>query len=259
MQTNSKTIVFIHGMFVTPLCWQAWLGFFGQQGYRCHAPAYPAHDGPAEALRQKHPNSALAQLTLAQVVEHYAAFIQTLPEKPILVGHSMGGLIVQILVARQLAQAGVLIDGAPPVGVFTPKFSFLKSNFPMINPFISTTTPYLMPFEHFQYTFVHTLPLSEQQAAYQEYLVPESRGVARGALTAIAKIDFGRPHVPLLFIAGELDQIVPASLNQSNLAAYKDAGSKRSFKQFDGRTHFILGQKNWQEVAGFVAQWLKTG
>ena len=253
----SKTIVFIHGMFVTPACWDAWTAYYQAKGYHCLAPAWPGRDQPVETLRKNHPDPQLGKLTLAEVVEHYARIIVGLDEKPILIGHSMGGLVVQLLLQRNLAVAGIAIDSAPPLGVITTKWSFIKSNWPLINPFVSKYQPYYMPFEHFQYTFVHTMPLAEQRAAYDALVVPESRQVAQGTLSAAARIDFERPHAPLLLIAGEEDHIIPASLTRANHRKYHaSAPAITEYAEFAGRTHFIIGQENWQGVAEYISFWL---
>jgi pimeloyl-ACP methyl ester carboxylesterase len=251
-----NTIVFIHGMFMTPLCWEHWIDRYQSKGYRCIAPAWPGRDKPIEVLRASHPNPALGMLTLSQVVEDLAIQIKSLPEKPLLVGHSMGGLIVQLLLQRDLAIAGVAIDSAPPAGVFTTKWSFLKANWPMINPFIPSNQPRNMSFEDFQYAFVNSLPPVEQKVAYDRYVVPESRKIPRESLTATARIDFKRPHPPLLLIAGSDDHIIPAALNRTNFARYRNPASVTEYKEFPGRVHFIIGQKNWEEVADYVAAWL---
>jgi alpha-beta hydrolase superfamily lysophospholipase len=253
---KSKTVVFIHGMYMTPLCWEKWVDYFQSRGYRSLAPAWPGRDQPIEALRRSGPDSPLSQLTLSDILDHLTQIIQTLNEKPVLIGHSMGGLVVQLLVHRDLAAAGVAIDSAPPQGVFTPAWSFLKSNWPHINPFVPQNQPVQMSLERFQYAFVNTLPLAEQQAAHQRYVVPESRRVPAQSLTGVAHIDFTRPHAPLLLIAGSADHIIPAALNRSNYARYRRSPSVTDFKEFAGRTHFIIGQANWEEVADSVLQWL---
>lgn len=253
---KSKTIVFIHGMYMTPLCWEGWISHFQAKGYQCTAPAWPGRDKPVDVLRKNQPDSQLGQLTLRAVIEHLVTLIQALDEKPTIVGHSMGGLIVQLLLGRGLAAAAIAIDSAPPQGVFTAKWSFLKSNFPHINPLAPQGQPVQMSFERFQYTFVNTLPLEEQRAAYEKYVVPESRRVPAESLTGVAHIDFKKPHPPLLLIAGSADNIIPASLNKSNHAKYQGSASITDFKEFPGRTHFIIGQKNWEEVADYVAAWL---
>jgi pimeloyl-ACP methyl ester carboxylesterase len=207
-------------------------------------------------LKKKHPDPQLGRLTLAEVVEHHVNALRALDEKPVLIGHSMGGLITQILVQRGLAAAGVAIDSGPPLGVLATQWSFYKANLPVINPLISGHEPYYMPFEAFQEAFVNGMPLAEQRAAYDNQAVPESRLVGRGALSGIARIDFKKPHPPLLFIAGSADTIIPASLNKSNYEKYKASPSVTDFKEFPGRTHFLIGQQGWEEIADFVLDWL---
>src|SRR3989304_8979419 len=131
---KTKTIVLIHGMFMNNLCWENWIPRYQAKGYRVLAPTWPGRDQPVETLRENRPDPALAKLKLSDVVEHMTGVIQSLDEKPALIGHSMGGLVVQLLLQRDLAVAGAAIDPAPPLGVFTSKWSFFKSNFPAINP-----------------------------------------------------------------------------------------------------------------------------
>jgi pimeloyl-ACP methyl ester carboxylesterase len=256
IEMKFKTIVFLHGMFMTPLCWEQWVNHFQAKGYKCIAPAWPGRDKPIDSLRKNHPDPQVGRLTLSDVIEHLANTIKKLDEKPILIGHSMGGLIVQILLQKNLATAGVAIDSAPPAGVFTTKWSFLKSNWPMITPFVSRHEPRHMSFEDFQYAFVNTFPLAEQQAVYERYVVPESRMVPRESLGGIAKIDFKKQHAPLLLIAGSNDNIIPPSLNKANYEKYRQSFSVTDFKEFAGRTHFIIGQTGWEEVADYVLTWL---
>ena len=85
-------------------------------------------------------------------------------------------------------------------------------------------------------------------------MVPESRRVPRDSLTA--KVDFKKPHPPLLLVAGLADNSIPASLNESNYAKSRLSPLSPRLQEFAGRTHFIIGQKNWQEVAGPVLAWL---
>jgi pimeloyl-ACP methyl ester carboxylesterase len=255
---RSKTIVFIHGLFFTSASWEPWIRRYEAKGYRCLAPEYPSRDHPVETLRKNHPDPVLGRLTLSEVVEGYANAIKALGEKPIIIGHSLGGLIVQLLLQRDMAVAGVAIDSAPPKGVFVPAWSFIRSNWPVINPFASKTEPLLMSFEHFQYAFVNTLPLAEQRAIYDTCVVPESRTAALGALSDVAKVDFARPRPPLLFIAGGNDHIIPPALNKANFDKYRGMPGVNvtDFKEFAGRTHYIIGQKGWEEVADYTLVWL---
>ena len=252
---KTKTIVLIHGMFMNALCWEKWIPYYESKGYKCIAPSWPRRDKPVEELRKAHPDPELAKLKLNHVVDHFADIIKGLDEKPAIIGHSMGGLVVQLLLQRDVAFAGVAIDPAPPAGVFSMEWSFIKSNSPAINPFL-LGQPVMMTFEHFQYAFANTLHLDEQRIAYDRYLVSESRGVPTSSLGAAGKVDFNRPRRPLLITAGEKDHIIPASLNRSNYKKYRGT-FVTDFKEFAGRDHFLIGSRGWEEVADYCLTWLE--
>lgn len=251
-----REIVFVHGMFMNPRSWDAWSGLFAARGHRCHAPAWPFHDGDPAALRAA-PPAGLGRLTLGEVVASIAGVVEALPARPVVVGHSMGGLVAQRLVARGLVAAAVCIDSAAPRGVTSLSWSFLRSNLPVVNPFAGDA-PFAMSPEHFRYTFCNTASLDEARAVHAAFVVPESRNVARGSTGPDGAVDLAKPHAPLLFVAGERDHIVPAALNRKNHAAYTDAASRRDLREFPGRTHWICGQAGWEEVATFVAEWIEA-
>src|SRR5512142_1223747 len=213
---KTRHIVFIHGMFMTPLCWENWIAYYQPKGYTCSAPAWPGRDQPIDVQRQKHPDPELGRLDLKAVVDCMETAVRSVGDNPVLIGHSMGGLVVQLLLQKALGSAGVAIDPAPPQGVLTTAWSYIRSNFTSINPLVARTHPVEMSFERFQYAFVNTLPLDQQRLAYDRYVVPESRGVPWQSLSSVARIDFKKPHAPLLITAGERDHIIPASLNRSN-------------------------------------------
>jgi len=252
--SKTKTIVFIHGLFQNPDGWNEWKKYFEAKGYTCYAPAYPYHEGNPENLR-KNINSKLGTLTFGEVIDSLANFIDRLPEKPILIGHSMGGLAVQKLIAMNKGVAGVCVDAAPPKGIFSFKWSFLKANIPTISPFKGNSAC-LPSVKWFHYAFCNTMTMEETQVEYNRFVVPESRNIPRSSTKKDGYIDFKKPHNPLLFIAGEKDHIIPSSLNKKNFDAYKDTNSKKEFKEFPGRTHYICGQKDWQEVADYIYGWI---
>ncbi|MCC5815222.1 MAG: alpha/beta fold hydrolase [Leptospira sp.] len=254
---NTKTIVLIHGMYLTPKSWQPFKEYFEKKGYKVHAPAWPLHDRDPKVMREAHPEEALAQLTLDEVVEHYRTYLSSLKEKPILVGHSMGGLISQILLSENRASAAIAISSAPTKGLISLKYSFLKSNWGAISPFASLDEPIFLNLEQFQYGFVNGLEESFQKNAYEMYSVPESRKVGKGPTTDIASINFKERKMPLYFIAGENDRTIPASLNYSNFQKYEDAKAITSFRLFPKRNHFIVGAPGWEEIADSIDNWIK--
>lgn len=253
---NSKTVLFVTGNFVSHLGWTVWQKYFEEQGYTTLAPAWPFKEGTAAELRQKHPDQNIASLRLSQVVDYFENIIKTLPEKPIIVGHSMGGLITQILVQRGLAEAAVAIHSVPPQGVITTKFSFFKATWGPLGFFTSPNKTFLMSFPQWQYAFTNGMPLEEQQKAYDENVIPESKRISRDGLSSAAKIDFKKAHAPLLFVAGSTDNIMPASLNYSNYKKYKNEQSITDFKEFEGNNHFVLGLSNWKNTADYILNWL---
>jgi pimeloyl-ACP methyl ester carboxylesterase len=252
---NSKTIVLIHGLFMNAKSWQPWKVYFEKAGYNVVVPEYPFHSGEPADLRKQLPEG-LRKLDLTAVIAYLEGEIKKLPEKPILVGHSIGGLLVQILINKGLGERGVSIDPAPPKGVFTIKWSFLKANLPTINPFKGNSV-FLPSVKWFHYAFCNTLTMAETQKIYDTYLVPEARNIPRETTKKAGKIDFAKPHAPLLIIAGEKDNIIPPSLNKKNWSKYSDKGSVTDFKEFPGRSHILCLQPGWEEIADYVLGWIR--
>lgn len=256
---KTKNILFVTGAFVTHHCWDEWRVYFEARGYSTLAPAWPFKDAPAAELRARQPHDIdLARLTLAELVDHFADIAKSFPEKPIIIGHSLGGLITQILLNRDLAAAAVAIHSVPPQGIIPYEFSFLKSTWGALGLFTSLDETYLMPFDTWQYAFVNEMPLDEQQKAYDLLTSPESKRVARGGLTSAAAVDFDKPHAPLLLTSGSLDNIIPAHLNNRNFERYKKNGSILEYKEFPGRNHHVLAQAGWESDADYVLDWIKN-
>ncbi|MBO2012202.1 alpha/beta hydrolase [Siccationidurans soli] len=115
--SSSPAIVFITGAVVTSASWDNWKTFFEGEGYTCYAPNWPHKEAPAAELRHQHPHSPIAQNGLEDVLQVYTDFIAQLSTKPIVIGHSFGGLIVQLLLQQNAVVAGVAIESAPPLGV----------------------------------------------------------------------------------------------------------------------------------------------
>jgi len=256
-QIHSKTIVFVTGAFVSNSCWDEWRKYFEAKGYKTLAPAWPHKEGSAASLRALQPrDTALAALTIKEVIDYYADIVKKCPEKPIVIGHSFGGLITQVLVNRDLAAAGIAIHPAPTKGVLPYERSFVRGGIGSLGILTSQKTTYLMSFKRWQYAFANGLPLSEQRAFYDQLIIPESKTVARGALSDEAKVDYAKMHAPLLITAGNYDHIIPAHLNYRNFKKYKANGSVLEYKEFTGRNHMVLGISTWKEDADYIDQWI---
>ena len=255
--TPSKTIVFITGAFVSHCCWDEWRNYFEGNGYKTVAAPWPNKDAGAEELRNRHPDAAIAANRLAALTDYYSNVVEQLPEKPILIGHSIGGLLVQLLLQRELAAAGVAIHSVPPQGVMTFKWSFLKAGWGALGFFTSAKKSYLMSFKQWQYAFTNGMPCEEQKQSYYRLAIPESKRIVRDTISKAARIDFKKPHAPLLLTAGSTDHTIPPSLNYSNYKKYGKDGSVTDYKEFNGRNHFVLGQSTWKEDAEFILNWIQ--
>src|SRR5688572_24163934 len=252
----TDTIVLIHGNFVTRRTWEPWVARYSARGYKVVSIAYPGRDKPVKTLKANRKDPFLRTLDIQATIDHHVRQIRALGEKPIIIGHSFGGLLTQLMVQRDLAAAAVVIDSVPPPGVLAREWSFFRGTWPVLNPFAGSR-PYYMSFKHYQYAFGNDQTLAEQRAGYDLDIVPESRRLSRGALFLAAKVDFKRPHAPLLFIAGEKDRLMPASLNRANYERYRRKSSSLvEFKEFAGRGHYsIIGGEGWEDVADYALDW----
>ena len=251
---QSKSVILVHGMFVNNTSWSEWKSYLEGKGYIVYTPANPGHEGyPAELRERIHPR--LVQTGFEDVVMNIVKLIDTLPEKPIVIGHSMAGLVIQKLIQLDKAVAGISIDGAPPKNVIPP-LSTVKIVWPAVNLF-KGNSHYLGSRQWYRKAFFNTLSEAESNKAYDDIAVPESRKIGKDTLfKTFSNVDFKKPHAPLLFIAGERDTIFPPTLTQKIAGKYADKNSIVDYKMFPGRSHFLCGEKGWQEIADYILNWV---
>lgn len=258
---NSRPpIVLIHGLWMTALCWEHWVERYQRRGFEVIARSWPGLEGDIAALR-KDP-SGLDHLGIQEIVDFYTGVIGGLDRKPIIMGHSFGALITQILLDDGLGIAGVSIDSAPVKGVLRLPWSALRSAFPGLkNPANRHRAVTLTP-EEFHYAFTNTASDEESRAAYERYAVPgPGRPLFQAAFAnfnphAASKIDFHNDdRAPLLVIAGGADHVSPPSINRTIAKLQHRSKAITAYKEFSGRSHFILGQPGWEEVADFALEW----
>lgn len=250
-----KDIIFVHGMFQNPRSWDKWVGYFSERGYNCLTPAWPMHEGEPELLRDN-PPAELGQLRLDEVISEIE-ILALKHDNPIMIGHSVGGLIVQLMVNREVAGMGVAIDSVAPNAMMDLDWSFLKNAAIITNP-LKGNDPIYMDIEMFQDAFANTLSDEAALGAFTQTAIHDSRNVLRDCLGSAGHVNLDSPHVPLLLIAGEKDEIIPASLTEKNYKAYTDQNSVLGFKEFPERSHYICGEPGWEEVADYVYNWLQA-
>jgi pimeloyl-ACP methyl ester carboxylesterase len=250
-------IVLIHGAWVSPACWDSFKARYEARGYEVLAPPWPFDDRPIAELRAD-PDPRLAHSGIPEIVDHYASIIRGLPEPPILIGHSFGGLFVQILVDRGLGAAGVAINPAPPRGV-APGPTAFHANLPALLAPFGWARVLTMPFGRFRKTFLNTLGEDEARAVYDAHVIPTAgRMFWDGLFTRGASVTWRNPaRPPLLLITGTLDRTVGAGMNRQNFSNYRNAPSRTDFHEFPGRSHWIIAEPGWEEVADFAIEWVE--
>ena len=258
----NKHMVFVHGAWLTSLSWENLIAYFEQRGYTCSAPEWPYRDKSIAELRASTPPE-LAQVGVKELVDHYEGIVRQLPEAPILMGHSFGGLIVQQLLDRGMGSAGVALDAVAPEGVLAVDWTVLKANANVLFRWMNWEKVLTMSFPEFQYAFVNTFPEEEQRRYFERYVVPETgRIFFQAAFAALdpqhaLRVDFAnKERAPLLLAAGEFDHLVPAHVIKSNYEHHKQSSARTDFHEFPGRSHLLVAGDGWEEVAGFVANWL---
>ena len=255
------TIVLIHGFWVTPRSWEKWVERYEGRGYRVLAPAYPGLEVEVEALRED--PSPIEALTIPAIIEHYEGIIGEFDSPPIIIGHSAGGLFTQILLDRGYGAAGVAIDSVPAEGVKVVPVSQIRALFPILRQPSSRHEAVGFTPEQFHYAFTNTLSEEESRAVYERYYVPApGRLVWAGPLATFTPghqdtyVDFkNEDRAPLLFIAGGDDNIMPPAVNESNVKHYRHTKSITDYHEFPGRSHYIIGQDGWEEVADYALDW----
>jgi len=251
----SKTIVLVHGAWLTGLAWEKFKTRFEERGYSVHTPSWPFDDRPVPEL-QKSPNPDLAHLGVKAIVDHYEAYIRTLPESPIIMGHSFGGLFTQVLLDRGLGVAGVAISPGAPRGILVAPRTLISA-LPIFLAWKGWSRTLTMTFEQFRTNFANKLPSSEQLAAFERYIVPTpGRIYFEGAVGIGTKVDWQNPkRAPLLLTGAEFDRIVANSMVEQNFRAQSKNPNKTDYHFFPGRSHFLCGEPGWEEVADFCLDW----
>lgn len=259
----SRTIVFVHGGWVTPACWDPFSSFFEAHGYRCLAPAWPGKDRPVEAIRAD--PSPLAGLGIREIVDHYERIIRSLDEPPILIGHSFGGLFIQLLIDRGLGAAGIAIDSAPPKGVFAFAPTTLVSLGRILMIPFGWRKVVHWSYREFRFAFVHTMPQDEARAIWDAQIVPDSgRPFFEGGFSFLdrrspAKVDFANPdRAPLLFVAGHADRAMTPATVRRMYRAHQASPARTDFRSFPGRTHWLIAEDGWEEVAQGCLDWVES-
>ena len=256
-----RKIIFIHGLWIHSSSWQPWKDFFEQHGYETLNPGWPG-DSSTVAECRNNPH-AIANRGVTEISDHYASIIASISEPPIVIGHSFGGLIAQIILGRGIAAAGIAVDPAPMKGVWQLPLSALKASFPVLgNPF-NFKKAISLSFDQFRYGFANAVPEAEAKELYERWTIPApARPLFQAATASIAgsetKVNTSNAtRGPLLVTGGEMDHIAPPILGKASIKKYNSSVIS-DFKLFEGRGHSLIVDHGWKEVAEYSLGWLNN-
>jgi pimeloyl-ACP methyl ester carboxylesterase len=262
-ESGRQPVVFVHGLWLLAGSWESWRDYFETNGYATVAADWP---GDAEDVLAAHRDpSGLAGTSIADVADHVAEVIAALDRKPVLVGHSFGGLLVQILAGRGLAAATVSIDPAPHKGVLPLPYSALKAAFPVLRNPANRKRNVTLTFDQFRYGFANAVSEVEAHELYSRFHVP---GPGRPIFqAATANLGFGRATYadrknaargPMLVVSGRADHIVPPVLARAAYRRQRKNPAVTELAEIANAGHSLVVDSRWREVAETALRFVRT-
>lgn len=257
-----RPVVFIHGLWLHASSWQPWCDLFAEQGYPSFAPGWP-NEASSVADSRAHPEAVTNQ-SIDDVVAHFEHVIGKLPDDPILIGHSFGGLIAEKLIGMGIGRAAIAIDPAQIKGVLPLPLAQLRSALPALANPLNLTRAVSLTKSEFRYGFGNALSEAESDALWERWSIPSparplfQAATANFVLHAQSKVNTDNDtRGPLLLISGTADHTVPDVTTRAAFKQYRHSLAVTELKQFEGRGHSLTVDSGWREVALACLAWLR--
>lgn len=258
VERRSRPVLFVHGMWEGAWFWETWLGFFARRGWQGWAIDLRGHgasrDDSKAGRRRLGRHSLHAYLDDAR--RAFEALTESHGENPVVIGHSMGGLVAEKLAEMLEPPAAVAVTPAAPRGFFavqTPELAkaVLHHLFDILlwRP-LETTRAEAVALE------LNRLPPEEQDRAHA-LMQPESGRQAFDVSVVGLPVDRRRIRRPLLLIGGSDDRITPAKLVRRVARRLRAGCRECEYREYEGHAHMIVFEPGWERVAGEVAEWVE--
>lgn len=251
----TETIFMIHGMWAGSWTWHNYKNFFEEKGFKCVTTTLRFHDmDPKDS-----PHPQLGTTSLLDYAEDLEQEIRQLGLSPIVMGHSMGGLLAQILASRGLAKTLVLLNPASPAGIIALTPSVVKSFWSVQKKWGFWKNPIRQTFDEAVYSTLHLTPVEDQREVYDKFVYESGRAVYEIGYWLFdtkkaAYVDEQKVTCPVLVIAGGQDRITPASVVRKVAEKYK---SVATYKEFEDHAHWVVAEPGWPKIAEYIISWLK--
>jgi len=254
-------VVFVHGLWLHSDSWEAWVDRFREAGYDPQAPGWPGDGATVEETRAN--PDGVAGHGINDVVAHYSEIVQSLDAKPVLIGHSFGGLIVQRLLGNGLGAAGVAIDAAPIKGVLVLPRSALKVASVALKSPANRSKAVSLTEDEFRFGFGNTVSDEESKELFDRWTIPSpGKPLFEAAFANFSPHSPARVNTsnstrgPLLLTAGGRDNTVPASITRATLKQYRHSTAVTDLREFPDRGHSLCIDAGWGDVADAVLDWV---
>ena len=262
MSPANGHVVFVHGLWLHATSWDPWVALFREAGYEPLAPGWPGDSDTVEETRRQ--PDKIAGKGIDEVVEHYAQIIRGLDGRPVVIGHSFGGIIVQRLLGQGLASAAVAIEPAPVKGVLVLPVSSLRVASVALRKPANRNLAVSLTREEFRYGFGNALPAQESDDLYERWAIPSpgkplfEAAFANFTPHSAASVDTrNKTRGPLLITAGGKDHTVPHAISTATRRLYHRSPAITDLREFPDRGHSLTIDHGWREVAQEVLDWLK--
>ena len=244
----------IHGMWGGSWCWDNYKDFLEKKGYHCITTTLRHHDMD----HVDRPDTKLGTTSLLDYAKDLEQEILQLDMKPIVMGHSMGGLLAQILGSRDLTKALVMLTPAPPYGIISIRPSVIKSFWSILTKWGFWKTPHHQTFDEAVYSLLHLMPEDQQKIIFDKFVCESGRAATEIGFWFLdpkkaSYVDASKVKCPVLVISGSEDRITPAVITEKIAKKYKPLST---YKSFANHAHWVIGEPGWMEISDYVSEWL---
>ena len=253
-ESGRTPVVFVHGLWLLPSSWDRWAAFFEEDNFVALTPGWP--DDPATVEEANAHPEVFAGKSIGEVADHYESVITQLDHTPVIIGHSFGGLIAQILAGRGLSAAAVAIDPAPFRGVLPLPISSLRAASPVLGNPTNRHKAVPLTYEQFRYAFANAVDEDEAHSLYDEFAVPASgEPLFQAAASNLnpwteAKVDTETAaRGPLLLVSGAKDHTVPPAITNASYKLQSRNEAVTEIVEVPDRGHALTIDSRWREVA----------
>jgi pimeloyl-ACP methyl ester carboxylesterase len=254
-------VVFIHGLWALPSVWDRWIAAFEEAGYVALAPGWP--DDPETVAAANEDPEVFANKSVAEIADYLGGIIGRLEAKPVLVGHSFGGLLTEILAGRGMARTSVAISPAPFRGVVAMPLSLVRSVWPVIRNPANRWRAVTLSYGQFRYAVANTTSEGEARELYEAHAVPAGgKALFQAALANLdpfteVRVDSRNPRRgPLLIISGAKDHFLPWSIAHASYRRQRHNANVTEILEIPGRGHSLTFDSGWREIADRTLEFL---